>query len=1177
MLSALAALVLLIVVFRPGDRGSAGTDLADPFGWIEHGLEGELLQVNNATGEIIERVAVGEPGDTFSAVAHGDGALVWNESSGELRMVDPIAVRLSEPLPIELSTTQDPSAIEVFGSDSYEDDVIVLGEDRVLAIDPVSMLSTSAFTSDGSRSALVDSSGRFVDLDPANDTIRRLTTDGLLPVGSVPPPVPGIETLPTLVKASDRLFTVDPARLAVREVLDGGLGPVANCMTAPGEITGGSSDGPGTVPRIVALDPDAAVVSVSEPATASCFQVDLGRSDSNYGAPVVLGDTAYLPDFAQGRVVMVDLLDREVTRSVNFATVPGEPFELEVFGRVVWANEPQGPLAGIVAADGITTVPKIEAVRLTVGDPSDDGDGRSPLAIATQNGDDGSQAVEGEDGVGDETIEDGIDQAQVVDTEVLGVAVEVAEEEVAVSIPNENELLANFRVSASTAKVDEPIRFVDSSSGSPVAWIWDFGDGGGGDGPEIDHIWESEGVYRVELTVFDAAGAESSQSTEIVIIGDEIALPPVADFTFDRATIEEGEAVSFQSRSTGDIDTLVWDFGDGTSADGTGAIHVFDRAGIYSVTLTAANDAGSTAASVNITVVQSVITPVASIGNVATLVEVGQTLTFTSQSINDPTSLRWDFGDGSRASGTTARHSWTAPGTYRVRLTASNSAGSDDAIVDVVVEPALEPPIARLAQSASEVVAGDSIRFTSLSINDPARLVWNFGDGATARGTEVSHTWAQAGTYTVTLRAINAAGDDRVSTVVTIREPVAPPVAGFGLDKNQAGIGEQIQFTDGSTPEPTSWNWDFGDGSSSTSRNPSHAWDAPGTYLVTVTAANEGGQSSAQLPVTIFAEPLAGFEWSADGTVVSFVDRSSSNPNEWLWDFGDGDRSRRQDPEHRYDEPGEYTVTLIAANNVGPSQPFTTTVRVVEAPAARFACSADGFRLRCDGSNSGGADRFQWFAEDAIYTEGASTSVVTFVFAEAGRYEVTLRVTNGAGESDERSRQTTRVDGGGIPEIREVEVESNRNGVVELRARVRNSPNSWVWNVPGGELVTGGSGNRPTFQFTRNGEYQGTVSASNELGSTEVIEFSFVVDGLGPEASFVWAEDAQPGVIVFNAAIGAVGTPSIDWNFGGGEIVGGTIESPIVQFPDDGRFDVTLTVTDDNGAVTFSDRVRWRG
>ncbi len=1177
VVAALVALAIAILVFRPGDRGSAGTDLADPFGWIEHGLEGELLQVNNATGEIIQRLTVGEAGDDFSAMSHGDGAVVWNRNSGQLRTVDPVASELSAPLPLELDPAQDLMDVQVFGGANFDDDVIVLGDDRVVRLDPATGLATPVFTPAGSRSAVIDAEGRFVDLAPEGETIRSLTQDGLVPIGAVPPPVPGIETPPTLVEASERLFTVDPARLAVREVLPNGATAPANCMTTAGTLTAGSSDGPGTVPRIVALDPDTAVVSVSEPLSATCYQLELDSDSKDYGLPVVLDGIAYLPNFGNGRIEVVDLAARSIVRNVPFATSPGDPFELEVFGRVVWANERQGPLAGIVTAAGLTTIPKVESVRLSLPSTGDDGDDPSAFAIATPDGGADGQTVES-DGAGSDEGNPFDGDAQIVDAEVLGVNIEVeveAEEDPAVAVPNDEALLANFRVSSSRATVGEPVRFVDASVGDPVAWIWDFGDGGGGDGPEIDHTWVEEGVYRVQLTVFDADGNESSQSTEIVVISDDVELPPVADFTFDRSTIEAGESVSFVSQTTGEPTSLVWDFGDGGSAEGTGAVHRFTRPGAYLVTLTATNDAGSTSASTTITVVEAVVPPVASIGRVAsTVVEVGQTLTFTSTSSNDPTTLRWDFGDGARVSGSTARHSWTAPGVYRVRLTVSNSAGTDDAVIDITVEPALEPPIARLAQSSSEVVAGDLIRFSSLSVNEPARLVWNFGDGNTARGVEVSHRWAEAGTYTVTLRAINAAGDDRISTTVTIREPVAPPIAGFGLDMSEAGIGEAIQFTDASTPEPTEWLWDFGDGTTSTSRNPTHSWSEAGTYIVKVTASNEGGSSSAQLPVTIFAEPIARFEWSADGTTVSFVDRSSSRPNAWLWDFGDGDRSRQQNPEHRFD-PGEYTVTLIAANNVGESEPFTATVVVVEAPDARFSCRADNFRLNCDGSGSDGADSYRWTAPDAIWTAGLNSATPTFIFADDGRYEVTLRVTNAAGESDDRTKLTTRVDGGAPAEVRSVEVESSRNGTVELLARVRNSPNSWTWNVQGGELVSGGNGNRPTFQFTRNGVYSGTVQVANELGSSEVLEFQIEVDDLGPRVDFGWTVDPEPGVIIFTATFDVVGTPTIDWNFGGGEIIGGSIESPIVAFPDGRRYDVELTVTDDNGTASVSDRVRW--
>ena len=79
--------IIALIIFRPGEQASAGVDLNDPHAWMEHGLDGQLLQINGATGEVTARIAVSEPGDMIRAVPHGDGAVVLNQTNGTLSQI----------------------------------------------------------------------------------------------------------------------------------------------------------------------------------------------------------------------------------------------------------------------------------------------------------------------------------------------------------------------------------------------------------------------------------------------------------------------------------------------------------------------------------------------------------------------------------------------------------------------------------------------------------------------------------------------------------------------------------------------------------------------------------------------------------------------------------------------------------------------------------------------------------------------------------------------------------------------------------------------------------------------------------------------------------------------------------------------------------------------------------
>ncbi len=159
----------------------------------------------------------------------------------------------------------------------------------------------------------------------------------------------------------------------------------------------------------------------------------------------------------------------------------------------------------------------------------------------------------------------------------------------------------------------------------------------------------------------------------------------------------------------------------------------------------------------------------------------------------------------------------------------------------------------------------------------------------------------------------------------TVQSPQAP-VADFSATPLNGNAPLAVQFTDQST-NATAWLWDFGDGGSSTQKNPSHIYQSAGSYTVVLTASNGAGMSvktktgyitasqAPQPPVADFsATPLTGNA----PLVVQFTDLST-NATGWLWDFGDGSGSTQRNPSHIYQNAGSYTVRLTASNATGQS------------------------------------------------------------------------------------------------------------------------------------------------------------------------------------------------------------------------------------------------------------------
>ena len=171
------------------------------------------------------------------------------------------------------------------------------------------------------------------------------------------------------------------------------------------------------------------------------------------------------------------------------------------------------------------------------------------------------------------------------------------------------------------------------------------------------------------------------------------------------------------------------------------------------------------------------------------------------------------------------------------------------------------------------------------------------------------------------------------------------PIASFTIDKaaGEIYIGTTIQFTDTSTDEDgniTAWDWDFGDGTTSTEQNPTHAYDSLGTFIVTLEVTDNDGNTSEVYTMTVDVTnvpPTADFSYSpmeniTTDTTITFTDESTTgdeNISLWSWDFGDASNtSSEQNTTHMYTEAGTYIVTLTVSddNEMEDTKSMTITV-----------------------------------------------------------------------------------------------------------------------------------------------------------------------------------------------------------------------------------------------------------
>ena len=1107
--------------------------------WIPVAGSGEIVHVDTNRGEVSARVAVSERGAELDVLEVEGGVLVVDRTGGVVSLVDPALHEVVRQVDTPVTGEADlvdigPEGVVVAaGSEVGVVDVQVT---RAAGYD-LGDAATSVAASREAGVAATSSEVRVVDFEQSHD--------------------PREADEVRVVRAGDSVVILGDE--GARELEDGGEACIAAPLGPDAQAIGESSG------RVVVADQG--VVQRIDLDTGTCASVEIGEEEMVFGLPAVTGGLAYVPEPATGRVHIVDLIRGNVS---SHRVAFGET-DLRVRSRddLVVAYAGDTSLAAVLGPQGVVRAFDTRANKRSVGVVLGD------QGLSAVLGEDGSVAVglEGQEGEGEG------DDALVVDAAVLAASVtnpEVEEPEVEEEPdePTVDELVASFAVSAATVPVGTVVDFVDESTGSPESWVWDFGDGTGAEGPQVQHAWEEPGTFPVTLHI--TRGEETAEVTLVItVVPVDAPLPPSADFQVSSAVVKVGDSVSFQNRSTGDIERWHWDFGDGTSSDRPDVNKSWDQAGRYTVVLTVSNPQGSDSESIVIEVLENLRAPVAVVAASASTVEVGEPVVFTGVSTTDPAAFSWDFGDGRTGAGPSVTQIFSNVGVYTVTLVATNSAGRSEAQLDITVVPATLPPVARIATLPPVIEVGDVISFTSLSTNGPDTEEWSFGDGTTATGPTVTHTWSAPGNYNVNLTATNRAGSSTAVVAVEVLPELPPPVAVISGFNPSPWVGEATAFTDASL-DATGWLWDFGDGSTSTSQNPLHTFSSTGEKTVSLTVTNRNGTSTTSVLVNPRLRPVADFSASnvapRVGQAVSFTDLSV-NAVSWSWDFGDGFTSSLQNPTHAYSASGAYSVVLTVTSatgdtdttlpltiNVDPAPPAIAISAATPTTAVLGLVALSGEQL----PSSGPISSWDWVITGTAGTVTVAGQNINHIFTDPGSYSLVLRAT-GPLDVVETAPQTITIT---LPAPPTVSITATPNPVtvgtpVDLLANTTGDVVSWEWDVDGGGYVAGTS--VLTHTFTAVGSHTVWALVTDTHGQTGT---GSVVVTVNPPAPPTVSVTATPNPVTLGTAVDFSATPSVpvssyEWDFGAGYVAGNQLMSH--TFATVGTHTVWVRVTDVHG------------
>jgi gliding motility-associated-like protein len=737
---------------------------------------------------------------------------------------------------------------------------------------------------------------------------------------------------------------------------------------------------------------------------------------------------------------------------------------------------------------------------------------------------------------------------------------------------------ADFTAAPLSQCVGQPIQFTDLSAPAD-RWLWDFGNGTGSSTAQNPiYAYPDTGIYTVRLTAWNNGCSATVTKTNYIT-----ALPPVARFnpTFN---CNNKRQVVFTDASVLP-QTWLWDFGDGTTSTLQNPVHVYAAFGTYNVSLTVTNGSCS----------NTIVTPVTLINELAgfnvaddTVCKNQQVVFAVAPAVNQANivSYFWDFGDGTtQMGGTPIGHFYTAAGLYSVKLVLTDTRGCRDSIT--------RPNIVRVWGPTSNFTPaplagckGLTVNFTEASTTDGTHPIttwaWTYGDGQsqTLSSGPFSHTYNTAGSFTASLKVTDTYGCTD-SSAFAAQIFVTDPKALLTTPDTLTCAGANVTFTNTSTGAGLTYNWTFGDGTTSTATNPVKTYAADGDYTVRLLVTDVNGctdslrlnnyikvrTSLASFTVNDSISSCAPFEVVFTNTSVNTVSQ--------VWSFGDGSTSTQPNPSYYYSSPGTYIVKLVTTGPGGCTDSafktiilYPSTATLTYTPLAGCSPLTVTFRVSTPGPVT-----YLWDLNDgSTITTTDSSLVYNYLLPGDFVPKVILQDQTGC---------LIPVTGIDTIKVTRSDVKFGVNDSVFCdRATVIFSDSTTSNGTIAGYLWTFGDGGtsalqNPTHTYTGPGLYTITLIVRTTNGCEDtLVKPAFIKIAASPQIDIGGAITAcEPATLSFTGLLLVPDTSALAWNWSFGNGNTSTLQNPPAQQYDTaGNYPLQLVVINSTGCADTATR-----
>ncbi|NVO02169.1 MAG: PKD domain-containing protein [Bacteroidetes bacterium] len=470
--------------------------------------------------------------------------------------------------------------------------------------------------------------------------------------------------------------------------------------------------------------------------------------------------------------------------------------------------------------------------------------------------------------------------------------------------------------------------YIGLTIGAPAAedYIWSDG--------STNNSYLITGPGPIWLTVSDTNGCVAKDTINVSIAGQV----PITAFMSD--TVCVGSSTTFtdySSASPNSITNWFWEFGDGTSSTNSNPTHVYTHDGIFNASLTSTSDAGCSKKITKQVLVLSL--PIANFSPINAC--SGAPVNFLDKSIcnfGNVTNWQWNFDDLSSGTQNTTilqnpTHTFNSPGTYHVMLIVKNKGLCPDTIIRTITVKGA-PNVDFNYTSTCE---GNPVYFTDITFTPPYAAItewnWDFGDGNYSSLANPNHNFDTANIYSVKLELKSING-----CIVSKTKPVevsAIPFPDFTV--NDLCQNTLYQLFDGSTVENSTivdWNWNFGNGVTSSQQNPLITYNSIGEFNVQLSVKSAASCIASTIKnIVVYPAPIAEYSYTPDYGVapllVEFTNLTNQT-NYFLWNFGDGSSTvSLENPNHTFTENGVYEVQFITTNLYGCKDTIIHEISVI--------------------------------------------------------------------------------------------------------------------------------------------------------------------------------------------------------------------------------------------------------